>query len=68
MVCEAKENMGDSQMSNSILALNQLKQMVRNPHIDHWYEAIEELQPLLRNVLMSQAILFLSRKISTIVL
>ena len=45
MVCEAKENMGDSQMSNSILALNQLKQMVKNPHIDHWYEAIDQLLP-----------------------
>jgi putative chitinase len=45
MVCEAKENMGDSQMSNSILSLNQLQQMVRNPHIEHWYEAIDQLLP-----------------------
>lgn len=32
-------------MSNSILALNQLKQMVKNPHIDHWHEAIDQLLP-----------------------
>ena len=32
-------------MSNSILQLNQLKQMVRNPHIDHWHEAIDQLLP-----------------------
>ena len=30
-------------MSNSILGLSQLKQMVKNPHIDHWYEALEQL-------------------------
>ena len=32
-------------MSNSILTVNQLKQMVRNPYIDHWYEAIDQLLP-----------------------
>jgi len=32
-------------MSNSILTLNQLKQMVKNPYIDHWYEAIDQLLP-----------------------
>jgi putative chitinase len=32
-------------MSNSILTLTQLKQMVNNPHIDHWYEAIDQLLP-----------------------
>ena len=32
-------------MSNSILELNQLKQMVKNPHIDHWHEAIDQLLP-----------------------
>ena len=32
-------------MSNSILELDQLKQMVRNPHIDHWHEAIDQLLP-----------------------
>jgi putative chitinase len=32
-------------MSNSILSLDQLKQMVRNPHIEHWYEAIDQLLP-----------------------
>ena len=32
-------------MSNSILELSQLKQMVRNPHIDHWHEAIDQLLP-----------------------
>ena len=32
-------------MSNSILTLNQLKQMVKNPHIDHWHEAIDQLLP-----------------------
>ena len=37
--------MGGSKMSNSILQLNQLKQMVRNPHIDHWHEAIDQLLP-----------------------
>ena len=29
----------------SILTLNQLKQMVKNPHIDHWHEAIDQLLP-----------------------
>ena len=37
--------MGGNEMSNSILALNQLKQMVKNPHIDHWYEALDQLLP-----------------------
>jgi len=37
--------MGGSEMSNSILELSQLKQMVRNPHIDHWHEAIDQLLP-----------------------
>ena len=32
-------------MSNSILTLTQLKQMVKNPHIDHWYEALDQLLP-----------------------
>jgi putative chitinase len=32
-------------MSNSILGLDQLKQMVKNPHIDHWHEAIDQLLP-----------------------
>jgi putative chitinase len=32
-------------MSNSILSLNQLKQMVKNPYINHWYEAIDQLLP-----------------------
>jgi putative chitinase len=32
-------------MSDCILTLDQLKQMVKNPHIDHWYEALEQLLP-----------------------
>ena len=32
-------------MSNSILQLNQLKQMVKKPHIDQWYEAMDQLLP-----------------------
>ena len=32
-------------MSNSILGLDQLKQMIKNPHIDHWHEAIDQLLP-----------------------
>ena len=32
-------------MSNSILSLEQLKQMIKNPHIDHWHEAIDQLLP-----------------------
>ena len=32
-------------MSNSILGLDQLKQMVKNPHIAHWHEAIDQLLP-----------------------
>jgi putative chitinase len=29
----------------SILTLDQLKQMVKNPYIDHWYEALDQLLP-----------------------
>jgi putative chitinase len=32
-------------MSNCILTLDQLKQMIKNPYIDHWYEALEQLLP-----------------------
>lgn len=32
-------------MSNSILELDQLKQMVKNPYIEHWHEAIDQLLP-----------------------
>ena len=32
-------------MSDCILTLDQLKQMVKNPHINHWYEALEQLLP-----------------------
>ena len=32
-------------MSECILTLDQLKQMVKNPYIDHWYEALEQLLP-----------------------
>ena len=28
---------------STILTLDQLKQMVKNPHIDHWYDALEQL-------------------------
>ena len=28
---------------STILTREQLKQMVKNPHIDHWYEALEQL-------------------------
>jgi len=28
---------------STILTRDQLKQMVKNPHIDHWYEALEQL-------------------------
>ena len=28
---------------STILTKDQLKQMVKNPHIDHWYEALEQL-------------------------
>ena len=28
---------------STILTLDQLKQMVKNPHIDHWYTALEQL-------------------------
>jgi putative chitinase len=45
MVYTTKENMGGSEMSNSILKLDQLKQMVKNPYIDHWHEAIDQLLP-----------------------
>ena len=29
----------------SILTLNQLKQMIRNPHVEHWHEALDQLLP-----------------------
>ena len=29
----------------SILSVQQLKQMVKNPHIDHWHEALDQLLP-----------------------
>ena len=29
----------------SILSLEQLKQMVKNPYIDHWHEALDQLLP-----------------------
>lgn len=32
-------------MSDCILTLSQLKQMVKNPHIEHWHEALEQLLP-----------------------
>lgn len=32
-------------MSDCIMSLDQLRQMVRNPHIEHWYEALEQLLP-----------------------
>lgn len=32
-------------MSNCILTLDQLRQMVKNKHIEHWYEALEQLLP-----------------------
>lgn len=32
-------------MSECILTLDQLKQMVKNPYIDHWYEALAQLLP-----------------------
>jgi len=32
-------------MSNCILTLDQLRQMVNNRHIAHWYEALEQLLP-----------------------
>ena len=32
-------------MSKCILTLDQLKQMVKNRHIEHWYEALEQLLP-----------------------
>ena len=32
-------------MSKCILTLDQLKQMVKNRHIDHWYRALEQLLP-----------------------
>ena len=28
---------------STILTREQLKQMVKNPHIDHWYDALEQL-------------------------
>ncbi len=32
-------------MSECILTLDQLKQMVKNPYIDHWHEALSQLLP-----------------------
>jgi len=32
-------------MSECILTLDQLKQMVNNKHLEHWYEALEQLLP-----------------------
>ena len=32
-------------MSECIMSLDQLRQMVRNPHIEHWYDALEQLLP-----------------------
>lgn len=32
-------------MSECILTLDQLRQMVKNPYIDHWYEALQQLLP-----------------------
>lgn len=32
-------------MSDCILSLDQLKQMVKNKHIEHWYECFEQLLP-----------------------
>lgn len=32
-------------MSNCIMTLDQLKQMVKNPHIEHWYNALAQLLP-----------------------
>jgi putative chitinase len=36
------KNKKEKEMS-TILTRDQLKQMVKNPHIDHWYEALEQL-------------------------
>jgi len=30
---------------SSILTLNQLKQMIKNPYVDHWHEALDQLLP-----------------------
>lgn len=32
-------------MSNCILTLDQFRQMVKNPHASHWYEALQQLLP-----------------------
>ena len=32
-------------MSNCILTLDQFRQMVKNPHANHWYEALQQLLP-----------------------
>ena len=56
---------------SSILELDQLKQMVKNPHIDHWHAVLDQLlelthryvwHTLWHSVLMSLEILFLSKK------
>jgi putative chitinase len=36
------KNKKEKEMS-TILTRDQLKQMVKNPHIDHWYDALEQL-------------------------
>jgi putative chitinase len=36
------KNKKEKEMS-TILTKDQLKQMVKNPHIDHWYEVLEQL-------------------------
>jgi putative chitinase len=32
-------------MSKCILTLDHLKQMIKNPYVDHWYRALEQLLP-----------------------
>ncbi len=32
-------------MSKCILTLDHLKQMIKNPYVDHWYHALEQLLP-----------------------
>ena len=32
-------------MSDCILSYDQLRQMVKNPHLEHWYECFEQLLP-----------------------
>jgi hypothetical protein len=53
---------------STILTKDQLKQMVKNPYIDHWYEVLEqllddyEINTSLHSAHMSQETLFLSKK------